>query len=95
VQQLREAFPLPCPYQHVLFDHDAKFGNEAVNFLQSSDRQPVHELLQSLAERNCGTLVGSVRHELLDYVIPLMNLISGDLGTTILPTISKTALTLA
>ena len=23
VQQLREAFPLPCPYRYVLFDHDA------------------------------------------------------------------------
>jgi hypothetical protein len=31
VQQLREAFPLP------LFDHDAKFGKEVLNFLKSSD----------------------------------------------------------
>jgi hypothetical protein len=31
VQQLREAFPLPCHYKYVLFDRDAKFGKE-VNF---------------------------------------------------------------
>jgi putative transposase len=33
VQQLREAFPLPCPYRYVVFDHDAKFGNEVLQFL--------------------------------------------------------------
>ena len=32
VQQLREAFPLPCPYRYVLFDHDAKFGNDVLNW---------------------------------------------------------------
>ena len=32
VQQLREAFPLPCPYRYVLFDHDAKFGYDVVQF---------------------------------------------------------------
>jgi hypothetical protein len=41
VQQLREAFPLPCPYRYVLFDHDAKFGNDVLKFLKSSDLMPL------------------------------------------------------
>jgi hypothetical protein len=41
VQQLREAFPFPCPYRYGLFDHDAKFGNEALTFLKSSDLKPM------------------------------------------------------
>jgi hypothetical protein len=40
VQQLREAFPLPCPYRYVLFDHDSKFGNEVLQFLTSSALKP-------------------------------------------------------
>jgi putative transposase len=72
VQQLREAFPLPCPYQHVLFDHDAKFGNEVVNILESSNLQPVRTTFCSPWQNGTAERwVGSVRHELLDYVIPL------------------------
>ncbi|MFL6451875.1 MAG: integrase core domain-containing protein [Bryobacteraceae bacterium] len=72
VQQLREAFPLPCPYRYVLFDHDAKFGNDVLKFLKSSDLMPLRTSIRSpwqngVAER----WVGSVRRELLDQVIPL------------------------
>ncbi len=72
VQQLREAFPLPCPYRYVLFDHDAKFGNEVLTFLQSSDLKPMRTSIRSpwhngIAER----WVGSARRELLDHIIPL------------------------
>jgi putative transposase len=72
VQQLREAFPLACPYRYVLFDHDAKFGKEVLNFLKSSDLEPVRPSVRSpwqngIAER----WVGSARRELLDHIIPL------------------------
>jgi putative transposase len=72
VQQLREAFPLPCPYRYVLFDHDAKFGNDVLQFLKSSDLTRLRISIRSpwqngIAER----WVGSVRRELLDHVIPL------------------------
>ena len=72
MQQLREAFPLPCPYRYVLFDHDAKFGNDVLKFLKSSDLMPLRSSIRSpwqngVAER----WVGSVRRELLDQVIPL------------------------
>ena len=72
VQQLREAFPLPCPYRYVLFDHDSKFGSEVLQFLKSSALKPIHTTIRSpwqngVAER----WVGSARRELLDHVIPL------------------------
>ena len=57
VQQLREAFPLPYPYRYVLFDHDAKFGNDVLKFLRSSDLKPLRTSIGSpLAEWNGGTL---------------------------------------
>jgi len=72
VQQLREAFPLPCPYRYVLFDHDSKFGSEVLQFLKSSALKPIHTTIRSpwqngVAER----WVGSARRELLDHIIPL------------------------
>ena len=72
VQQLREAFPLPCPYRYVLFDHDAKFGNDVVQFLRSSDLTPLRTSIGSPWQNGTAERwVGSVRRELLDHVIPL------------------------
>lgn len=95
--KLREAFPLPCPYRYVLFDHDAKFGSEVVRFLESSDLQPVRTSFCSpwqngTAERWVGS---SARRELLDSIIPLNESHLQRLGRDYIPTISKTALTLA
>ena len=72
LQQLREAFPLPCPYRYVLFDNDAKFGNEVLDFLRSSALKPIRTNIRSpwqdgTAER----WVRSARRELLDPIIPL------------------------
>jgi putative transposase len=72
VHQLREAFPLPCDYRYVLFDHDGKFGGDVLQFLKSSDLKPMQTSIRSpwqngTAER----FVGSIRRELLDHVIPL------------------------
>jgi putative transposase len=72
VQQLREALPLPCPFEYALFDHDAKFGGDVVAFLKASGIKPMRTTVQSpwqngIAER----WVGSVRRELIDHVIPL------------------------
>jgi transposase InsO family protein len=72
VQQLRDAFPLPCPYQYVLFDHDAKFGNDVVQFLRSSNLTPLRTSIASPWQNGTAERwVGSVRRELLDHVIPL------------------------
>ena len=72
VQQLREAFPLPCPYRYVLFDRDRKFSGSARELLKASGIKAVRTSIRSpwqngVAER----WVGSIRRELLDHVIPL------------------------
>lgn len=72
MQQLRDALPLPCSYRYILFDRDAKFGNEVFEFLEASGVRPIRTTARSpwqngIAER----WVGSARRELLDHVIPL------------------------
>jgi len=72
VQQLRDALPLPCSYRYILFDRDAKFGSDVLEFLKASDIRPIRTSARSpwqngIAER----WVGSARRELLDHVIPL------------------------
>ena len=72
VQQLREAFPLPCPYRYVLFDHDAKFGSDVLQFLKSSDLTLLRTSIRSPWQNGTAERwIGSVRRELLDHVIPL------------------------
>ena len=65
VQQLREAFPLPCPYRYVVFDRDRKFGTEVREFLKVSGINVVRRSVRSpwqngVAER----WVGSIRREI-------------------------------
>ena len=72
VQQLREAFPLPCPYRYVVFDHDSKFSGNVEAFLKHSGLKAVRTGIRcpwqnGVAER----WVESIRREMLDYVIPL------------------------
>ena len=72
MQQLREAFSLPCPYRYVIFDRDAKFSPAIREFLTSSGIQPIRTSIRSpwqngIAER----WIGSCRREWLDHVIPL------------------------
>jgi transposase InsO family protein len=72
VQQLREAFPMPCPYRYVVFDHDAKFGTDVLNFLKSSYLTPMRTSIRSPWQNGTAERwVGSARRELLDHVIPL------------------------
>jgi len=47
VQQLREAFPLPCPYRYVVFDHDSKFNGEVEAFLKDSGLKAVRTGIRS------------------------------------------------
>ena len=50
VQQLRDALPLPCPYRYVLFDRDAKFGNEVIASLKASGIQLMRTSVRSRTE---------------------------------------------
>jgi transposase InsO family protein len=72
VQQLREAFPLPCPSRYVVFDHDSNFTGDVEAFLKDSGLKAVRTGIRcpwqnGVAER----WVESIRREMLDYVIPL------------------------
>ena len=46
VQQLRDALPLPCSYRYMLFDRDAKFGSDVLEFLKASDIRPIRASAQ-------------------------------------------------
>jgi transposase InsO family protein len=69
-QQLREAFPFEHSTKYLIFDHDAKFGNEVLAAVQSVELTSVRTSFRSpwqngVAER----WVGSCRRDLLDHVI--------------------------
>jgi hypothetical protein len=69
-QQLREAFPFEHSLKYLIFDRDAKFGNEVLSAVQSVELISVRTSFKSpwqngVAER----WVGSCRRDLLDHVI--------------------------
>jgi hypothetical protein len=69
---LREAFPYQHPFKHLIFDRDAKFGNEVLSAVQSIELSSVRTSFMSpwqngVAER----WVGSCRRDSLDHVIVL------------------------
>jgi hypothetical protein len=85
VQQLREAFPLPCPSRYVLFDHDAKFGNEVLTFLKSSDLKPMRRafaVLGRTASPNDGWAARAANCWITSF--RCMSIICGGLGGIIL-----------
>jgi putative transposase len=95
VQQLREAFPLPCPSRYVLFDHDANFGNDVFKFLRSSHLKPLRTSSGSRGQNGTAERwIGSVRRELLDQAIPLNEYRLRRLGRADVPTIMPTELIL-
>ena len=71
-QQLREAFPEPCPYRYVIFDRDHKFDAEVLAFLNATGLEVKRTSVQApwqngIAER----WIGSCRREILNHIIPL------------------------
>jgi transposase InsO family protein len=72
VQQLREAWAFKEPHRFLLFDRDAKFGDDVVSAVREMGSQPTRTTFRSpwqngVAER----WVGSCRRDLLDHVIIL------------------------
>ena len=72
VQQLREAFPFDSASRFLIFDRDAKYGEDVHAAVRALNMSPVRTSFASpwqngIAER----WVGSCRRELLDHVIPL------------------------
>lgn len=46
VKQLRPAFPDLCPFCYVVFDRDAKFGKDVVEFLRSTGLRILRSCIQ-------------------------------------------------
>jgi putative transposase len=72
VQQMREAWPYTPAQRFLLFDRDAKFGNDVVSSAKEIGSSPLRTAFRSpwqngVAER----WVGSCRRDLLDHVIVL------------------------
>ena len=70
VQQMREAWPYTSAHRFLLFDRDAKFGNDVLSFSREMGCTPVRTAFRSpwqngVAER----WIGSCRRDLLDHVI--------------------------
>ena len=73
LQQLREAIPSDHPYQFLIHDRDSIFSAELDQELESTFglrvlRTPVRT---PQANAYCERLIGTVRRECLDYMIPL------------------------
>ena len=56
VQQLREAFPEAGHYRFVILDHDSKFNEDELAFLQATGLQAKRTSSGAMAKRHCGAL---------------------------------------
>jgi hypothetical protein len=67
---LREAFSEAGPYRYAIFDHDSKFDESVVAFLQSTGLTAKRTGVQAPWQNGTAERwVGSCRREMLDYII--------------------------
>jgi putative transposase len=72
LQQLREAIPSDHSYRFLLHDRDAIFSAEVDQQLKAFGLRVLHAPARAAkANAYCERLVGSVRRECLDFMIPL------------------------
>jgi putative transposase len=72
LQQFREAFPSDHDYRFLIHDHDSIFSAELDKELKSFGLKVLRTPVQApKANAYCERLIGTVRRECLDYVIPL------------------------
>jgi putative transposase len=72
VQQMREAWPYARAQKFLLFDRDAKFGNEVICAAKNLGAEPVRTAFRSPWQNGTAERwVGSCRRDLLDHVIVL------------------------
>ena len=71
LQQLREAIPSDHTYRFIIHDHDANFSSEfdasVAGLGLEVIKTPVHS---PLANSLCERLIGTMRRECLDWIIP-------------------------
>jgi putative transposase len=72
LQQFREAFPSDHPYRFLIHDRDSIFSVEVDDELKSFGLKVLRTPVQApKANAFCERLIGTVRRECLDYVIPI------------------------
>lgn len=72
VQQLREAFSEAGPYRYAIFDHDTKFDQSVVAFLQATGLTTKRTGVQAPWQNGTAERwIGSCRREMLDHIIAL------------------------
>jgi len=72
LQQFREAFPSDHHYRFLIHDRDSIFSTEVDDELKSFGLKVLRTPVQApKANAFCERLIGTVRRECLDYVIPL------------------------
>src|SRR6266513_3591830 len=72
IQQLREAFPFEASHKYLILDRDQKFGFEVIAAVKATRIISKRTSFRSPWQKAyCERLVGSVRRECLDFMIPL------------------------
>lgn len=67
---MREAFPYQHSFQYLIFDRDAKFGNEVLSAVQTIELTSIRTSFKSPWQNGAAERwVGSCRRDLLDHVI--------------------------
>src|SRR5207237_8552243 len=71
-QQLRDAIPGEHAYTHLIHDNDAIFSRAVDATIRSFDIEPVRTPIRApRANAYCERLIGTLRRECLDWIIPL------------------------
>jgi transposase InsO family protein len=71
-QQLRDAIPGEHAYTHLIHDNDAIFSRAVDATIRSFSIEPVHTPIRApRANAHCERLIGTLRRECLDWIIPL------------------------
>ena len=68
---MREAWPYTPAHSFLIFDRDARFGEEVVSFAKGMGGEPVRTAFRSPWQGVAERWVGSCRRDLLDHVIVL------------------------
>ena len=72
IQQFRELLPFEHPYQFLIHDRDAIFSRQVDLMLKSCGLRVLKTPVRSpKANAYCERLVGTIRRECLDFVIPI------------------------
>lgn len=72
IQQLKETLPFDHPYQYLIHDRDRIFSSAFDEIARSSGLRVLRTPVRApMANAHCERVIGTIRRECLDYVIPI------------------------